>query len=250
MDLLKTTFRRVLFQKSGTMEHTALLAHIIRDAKRKKKITGRYYAAPKESFLRSPTWMNLCMNSFIHSLQTKEFCQLSYRTSKLLTPRTWFQFADDAISISSTEYDNQTLVNAFCRWCNWAKMTIRPDKCQSFAMKKVATLCNQYKAKVYINNVQFKGVKDNQSFKYLGRWFSMEMNNIEHKEEFLVTTEKILSMIHQLPLHPRNKLLLYNQYFLSKISWDLTITDIAITWVKKTLTRYVIGTSSDGLTFQ
>ena len=114
-------------------------------------------------------------------------------------------------------------------------LTIRPDKCQSFAMKKVATLCKQYKPKIYINNVLIKGVEDNESFKYLGRWFGMEMNNNEHKEELLVTTEKTLSLIHQLPLHPRNKLLLYNQYFLSKISWDLTITDIDITWVKQKL---------------
>ena len=218
-----------------------IIEHLYKDFK--TSITTKEFVTPllkiEKGVLQgdclSPLLFNLCMNSFINSLQTKEFGQLSYRTSKLLTPRNWFQFADDAIAISATEYDNQTLVNAFCRWCNWAKMTIRPDKCQSFAMKKVATLCKQYKPKIYINNVLIKGVEDNESFKYLGRWFGMEMNNNEHKEELLVTTEKILSLIHQLPLHPRNKLLLYNQYFLSKISWDLTITDIDITWVKQNL---------------
>ena len=170
---LKTTFKRASLRPkiSGTMEHTALLAHIIRDAKRKQRslvvtmldlknafgevqhglinamlryhhipnhvneiiehlykdfkttITTKNFVTPllkiEKGVLQgdclSPLLFNLCMNSFIHSLQTKEFGQLSYRTSKLLTPRNWFQFADDAIAISATEYDNQTLVNAFCR---------------------------------------------------------------------------------------------------------------------------------------
>ena len=55
----------------------------------------------------SPLLFNLCINSFIRTLQTKEFEQLSYRSNKLV--------ADDAIAISAIEYENQTLVNAFSR---------------------------------------------------------------------------------------------------------------------------------------
>ena len=38
-----------------------------------------------------------------------------------------------------------------------------------------------------------------------------------------------------LPLHPRNKLLIYQRYILSKISWDLTVANLRLTWVKQTL---------------
>ena len=122
-----------------------IIEHLYKDFK--TTITAKNFLTPllkiEEGVLQGDCLSPLhsYMNSFIHSLQTKEFGQLSYRTSNLLTPRNWFQFADDAIAISATEYDNQTIVNAFCRWCNWAKEAIRPDKCQSFAMKKVATLC-------------------------------------------------------------------------------------------------------------
>ena len=44
-------------------------------------------------------------------------------------------------------------------------------------------------------------------------------------------------------LHPRNKILLYSRYLLSKISWELTITDISKTWICETLdtlaSRYI-----------
>ncbi|CAB4024715.1 Hypothetical predicted protein [Paramuricea clavata] len=45
------------------------------------------------------------------------------------------------------------------------------------------------------------------------------------------------------PLHPKNKILLYNRYVLSKLSWHLTITSISKTWISKNLdslfTQYV-----------
>ena len=51
----------------------------------------------------SPLLFNLCINSFIQSIKTKEFEQLSYRCSKLLSPKHWLQFADDAIAVTATE---------------------------------------------------------------------------------------------------------------------------------------------------
>ena len=42
----------------------------------------------------------------------------------------------------------------------------------------------------------------------------------------------MLSEIDRLSLHPRNKLLLYKRYVLSKKSWHLTVADLSVTWVK------------------
>ena len=206
-------------------------------------ITTKDYATP---FLRiekgvlqgdclSPLLFNLCMNSFIQSIKTREFEQLSYRSSKLLMPRHWLQFADDAVAVSATEFENQTLVNAFCRWCNWAKMTIRPDKCHSFAMKKFKTLMKQYKPKICVNNKPISAIEENESFKYLGRWFSFSMDNSEHKKELRETLANKLEIIHKLPLHPKNKLWLYSNYLIPKLCWNLTIADIDITWIKHNL---------------
>ena len=162
----------------------------------KTTITTRSFATPflkiEKGLLQgdclSPLLFNLCINSFIRTLQKKEFEQLSYRSNKLLTPRNWFQFADDAIAISATEYENQTLVNAFSRWCNWAKMRIRPDKCQTFAMKKVVTQSKQFNPKIYADNILIKGIEEKESFRYLGRWFNFDMDNSEHKRQLLDTT--------------------------------------------------------------
>ena len=114
-------------------------------------------------------------------------------------------------------------------------MTIRPDKCHSFAMKKFKTLVMQYKPKIYMNNKPINAIEENQSSKYLGRWFSFSMDNSEHKKELRETLENKFNIIHKLPLHPKNKLWLYSNYLIPKLCWNLTIADIDITWVKLNL---------------
>ena len=61
------------------------------------------------------------------------------------------------------------------------------------------------------------------------------MDNSEHKRELLQKTTEILNIIDCLPLRPRKKLMIYSRYLLSKISWDLKIADLNVTWVKNTL---------------
>ena len=45
----------------------------------------------------------------------------------------------------------------------------------------------------------------------------------------------MMSDIDIKPLHPKNKLLLYCRYVLSKISWHLTVADLGKTWITENL---------------
>ena len=102
-------------------------------------------------------------------------------------------------------------------------------------MKEVGSSSSQYKPKLYINSELISAIEINESFKYLGRHFENSMSNQEHKDNLCDTVNELLKDIDSLPLHPRNKLLIYHRYLLSKISWDLTFADIRMTWIKQTL---------------
>ena len=67
-------------------------------------------------------------------------------------------------------------------------MKIRPDKCQTFAMKKVVTQSKQFKPKIYVENISIKSIEEKESFRYLGRQFNFDMGNSEHKRQLLDTT--------------------------------------------------------------
>ena len=70
----------------------------------------------------------------------------------MFAPVHWCQFADDAAVITTKEHENQLLLNCFNRWCQWANMIIRVDKCITFGIKKFATRSLQYKPKLFIYN--------------------------------------------------------------------------------------------------
>ena len=180
----------------------------------------------------SPLLFNMIFNTFIQSLEkSDELRRMGYVYHKILNPKNWFQFADDAVAVTSNEYENQVLLNMFTRWCNWSHMIIRMDKCMSFGICKRGSKSVQSKPKVYANGNIIRSLEEGESFKYLGRWFNFEMDNQKHKDELLQITTQIMDRINSLPLHPKNKVWLYSQYLMSKLSWHLTIADIDQTWI-------------------
>ena len=98
-------------------------------------------------------------NTFIQtSAKSKEFDQLNYRYDNIIQARNWFQFADDAAAVTSSEYENQILLNVFTRWCNWSGMTFRVDICKTFGIKKTVTRSVQFKPKLFLIRDQVPAV--------------------------------------------------------------------------------------------
>ena len=91
--------------------------------------------------------------------------------------------------------------------------------------------------KLIINRDLVPTVNIGSSFKYLGRYFSMD--NVEYRSILLETITDLLSKVDKAPSHAKNKLLLYNRYILSKISWLLSITYLSKTWVIESLDNKV-----------
>ena len=110
-----------------------------------------------------------CFYTFIQTLtKFKEFGQLNYRYNNIIQPRNWFQFADDAVAVTSSKYENQILLNVFTRWCNWSGMTIRGDKCKTFGIKKTVTRLVQFKPKLFLVTEQVPTFDMDKSISAIG----------------------------------------------------------------------------------
>ena len=131
------------------------------------------------------------------------------------------------------------LLNCFSRWCQWSNMFIRVDKCSFFGIKKFSTRSLQFQPKVIINSTLVPTVKNGESFKYLGRFFNFEMDNNDKKSLLLSSLQNMLKTVDSLHIHPKNKLLLYDRYVLSKLSWHFTVADISKTWICEHLDNIV-----------
>ena len=110
-------------------------------------------------------------------------------------------------------------------------MIIRVDKCSTFVVKKAPIKSIQYLPKLIIINSLLPAIELGKSFCYLGRYFDFEMSNNEHKSELISNLTKLMTDIDLMPLHPRNKIVLYSRYVLSKLSWHLTVADLSKTWI-------------------
>ena len=186
----------------------------------------------------SPLLFNLCFNTFIQHIKSDQYRQFGF-SHKLLNPIHWFQFADDASVITSLESENQHLLNRFSLWCQWSDMIIRVDKCSTFGIKKAVTKSIQYLPKLFINNNVVPTTKMGESFCYLGRYFDFSMSNNKHKAELISLINQLMSVIDLKPLHPKNKLLLYSKYVLSKLSWHLTVAPLSKAWITENIDSIV-----------
>ena len=144
----------------------------------------------------SPLLFNMCLY-----IKVEQFTHLGYRINSSISHRHWFQFADDALVVMSTENENQILLSAFARWCSWAEMIIRVDKCHSFGMKKFISVCKQYKPKLYVGKEMIPPVEIGKSFTYLGRHFNYAMNDQSHKDEITEKFGYLMKSINEMPLH-------------------------------------------------
>jgi hypothetical protein len=61
------------------------------------------------------------------------------------------------------------------------------------------------------------------------------MTNNEHKSELVSLLTDLMKEIDLKPLHPKNKILLYSRYVLSKLSWHFTKAAIQKTWISENL---------------
>ena len=191
----------------------------------------------------SPLLFNMCFNTFIQCIRQEKYKQLGFSSHDkldcLFKPIHWFQFADDAAVVTTNERENQLLLNCCTKWCTWSDMIIRVEKCVTFGIKKFSSRSLQYEPKLFINNEIVPAVKYGDSFKYLGRYFNFEMNNEIHKEKLKSSLPDMLTRIDALPVLPKNKLLLYQRYILSKLSWHLTVATLPKTWVIQHLDNVV-----------
>ena len=60
-----------------------------------------------------------------------------------------------------------------------------------------------------------------------------------HMSEVLDLLLDLMNKIDSLSCHPKNKLLIYHQFVLSKLSWHPTVVDLSKTWVVQNLDNIV-----------
>ena len=100
--------------------------------------------------------------------------------------------------VTTDEHENQLLLNCFTKWCQWAKIIIRVDKCVTFKIKKFSSRSLQFQPKLFKNTELLPVVNSGESFRYLGRYFNFEMDNDNHKVHLKSSLLDMINLIGSL----------------------------------------------------
>ena len=119
-------------------------------------------------------------------------------------------------------------------------MKNRVVKCVAFGFKKASTCSIQFQPKVFINKEIVPSVKSGESFRYLGRYYNLEMDGKDHKVQIQSCLLDMLQRIDSFTILPSYKLLLYHRWDLSKLFRSLTVTNLSKTWVVENLTLLLL----------
>ena len=188
----------------------------------------------------SPLLFNMSFNTFIQHIKSESYTQLGFwkfnKSGIPCNPIHWFQFADDAAVISSQERESQILLNRFSVWCQWANMIIRVDKCSTFGIKKHSSKSIQYQPKLFIRSaIYLYPVSKSANASATLVVILILTCQIKNTNRRYVTCSVILFLKLTNYLYTPKIKSYCTAKLLSKISWDLTITDISQTWACETL---------------
>ena len=105
--------------------------------------------------------------------------------------------------------------------------------------KSFTSILPSFRTKHQLKN-KLKQLKRKKSIRFLRTYQGRHLITKRQTTNTKMTDAKdIMKKIDDLPLHPKNKILIYQCYVLSKLSWNLNIADIDISWVKQSLDNIV-----------
>ena len=185
----------------------------------------------------SPLLFNLCFNTLMHILHEKKLENLGYiwGPDGHANECAWLQFADDAVVVSNSVRDAQTLINIFAAWCKWARMDIRLDKCCTYGAGKRNGMYAQFEPQLFINSQPVPSIAQGESFIYLGKIFDFKMNNDAAKRALCKKFSNLLDITSSLKIKSQLKLRILQQYIYSQISHELKTYPLGDTWIDQNL---------------
>ena len=180
---------------------------------------------------------NICFNILIRTIAQEKFKTLGFAWGPSRNPcaTSWLQFADDSALISHDCKGAQSLIDIATAWCKWSNMFLRPEKCSTFGMAKISGVYGQFEPKLYTDGTQIPPVKLGDSFKYLGKLFAFNKDDLEIKSLLKSKVKTILDKITNLKISSQTKLKIVRLYIPSQLNFELRLYNLSKTWIQNEL---------------
>ena len=142
------------------------------------------------------------------------------------------QYADDTCLIGSGPASCQELLQPVERWLQWTGMRAKPAKCHNLGIR--ASTGKSFDPALTINGQPIPFIR-NEAIKFLGRVIQVPPNIRTIKNQVLNKLTRMLEIVDGTPVMKEQKLRLYRAGICPRMSWDLAINNLPLSWVTGTL---------------
>ena len=118
------------------------------------------------------------------------------------------------------------------RWLDWALMKAKVNKCVAVAI--TGQTGRVYDPKLAMAGEPLPSLAD-KAVKFLGIPITTQFDSEEIKSSLMSKLDNYLTRVHKAPLTRQQKLHIYKEALIPHLNWLLTIADLPLTWVERTL---------------
>ena len=155
-------------------------------------------------------------------------------------PTNVLQYADDTCLVASGPASRQYLLCQVEKWLEWTGMKAKVSKCQSLGL--LASSAKRSDPQLSLNGDKIPFIGAN-IIRFLGGPVQVPLNNFQHKVQLQEKLASLLQRVDSVPVTRKQKLLLFRAGVCPRITWDLAILQLPISWVTRNLeamsTRYL-----------
>ena len=150
------------------------------------------------------------------------------------------QYADDTCLVANGPASCQSLLHRVERWLEWTGMRAKVSKCQSLGLQ--ASSAKRSDPQLHLNGDHIPFIGTN-TIRFLGGPVQVPLDTSQHRAQLAEKLDNLLQRVDSTPVTRKQKLLLFRAGVCPRLTWDLAILHLPITWVTRTLeataTRYV-----------
>ena len=129
-------------------------------------------------------YLPYCLIYVVNTVKNEKLNCFGYIYDFSIRPCNWLQFADDTAIVTSSEDDNQLLMNGFIKWCTWADLSTH-RKVSRIRHKKNCYEILSILSLLSINFERILPLKIDDSFTYLGKDFNFGMDCTKIKDNII-----------------------------------------------------------------
>ena len=174
---------------------------------------------------------NTVMNTLVDTI-SQSHQQLGYSLTKSIHWCNLLQYADDTSLLAHGPAACQALLECTERWLHWSGMKPKVPKCCSLAVEASSGKAYDPQLSLCGERIPFIG---NTTFKFLGAPVSVHNIQEETRSTLSAKLERLLSRVDATLVTGQQKLRLFRDAVCPRLTWDLSIADLPISWVEKNL---------------